>query len=226
MRSALILFCLLLVSASARSQVEYESQLWTSAEFSYNFKGPWAISFTPEVRFRTSPFMARTIFPDIAVEYKFSKKFSTAFHYRYETTNEGLGNYYYNHSVLADAAYKLKFEKFGLGFRLRTGTVESEDPDPGLLYWESWEVRERLRFNYELPGKKEVFCTAEFFQLPVEGWNKLQQTRFVAGIEWNINKRHKIETGLMFQNRPALKRFNPTISYTMRLDEFKKKRKE
>jgi hypothetical protein len=226
LKSGWLFFCFLLISITVKSQVAYESQIWTSAEFGYNFKGPWAVSLTPEVRFRTAPFMARTIFPDLAVEYKLSKRFSAALHYRYETTNEGLGNYYYNHSVLADASYKLKFDKSSLGFRLRTGTVESEEPNPGLLQWESWEMRERIRFNYELPGKKEFYSSVEFFQLPVEGWQQIQQMRFTGGVEWTISKAHKIETGLMFQNRPALKRFNPVIGYTLRIDELKKKQKE
>jgi hypothetical protein len=208
-----------------QAQVEWESQVWTSAEFQYNLKGPWSFGFSPEVRFRTSPLMARTIFPDLYAGYKISKRISFGLHYRYVYNNEGMGNYYFKHSVLGEVTYKVKRDKFQFGFRLRTGTVEDETPDPELLQTQSWEVREKFSVSYRVKKKLEAYVNCEFFQWPVEGWNELQQLRLAGGAEISLSKSQRLQLGLMFQGRPDVKRFNPLISYSLDLDKLKDKKK-
>ena len=218
------MICMLAAGQKMHAQVEWESQLWTSAEFNYNFKGPWSVSLAPEVRFRTNPFMVRTVFPDIAAGYNITKQLSAALHYRYQFTNEGMGNNYYNHSVLTDLVYKLKQDRFQYGIRFRAGTVEDENPNPELLQWQSWEAREKITVSYKLNKKLETYSSIEFFQLPVVSWTELQQLRIGAGIEIELSKSQQLEIGLMFQDKTSVKRLNPLITYSLDLDRLKKKK--
>jgi long-subunit fatty acid transport protein len=212
--------------SSIQAQVEWESQLWTSAEIEYDFKGPWSISLSPEFRYRLQPFMLRTIFPDVALTYKFNKQFSAALHYRYQYTNEGMGNHYIVKNFLLDMMYRRKVGNWQYGLRLRGGTIEDGNPDPELLQWQSWEVREKFAVSYELNKKYELYTTIEFFQLPVEDLFYNQQTRVSAGFEYSLNKSQKLQLGLLFQNRPDIKRLNPVCAYSLSLDELLKKKKK
>lgn len=167
--------------------------------------------------------MVRTVFPDISVGYKFSKRFSTAIHYRYQYINDGMENFSFQQSVLLDATYKLKFNKLTTGLRFRTGTIEDVSTSNSLFHWESWETREKLFVNYNLKKKREIFASCELFQLPVDSWYQLKQLRISAGFEFSISKAQKFGIGIMFQNRPAIKRINPLIAYSIDIDKLKKK---
>lgn len=184
------------------------------------------MGIAPEVRWRTSPFMARTIFPDLSVGYDIGKQVSVTGHYRYVYTNEGMGNYTINHKVMLDGNYRKKFDKLQFGFRLRLGTIEDENPDPELLQIQTWEVREKFSLTGKLHKKLEGFVSCEFFQSPVEGWTEMQQLRLVLGTEYAFNKRHQLQLGLMFQDRPDVKRLNPVITYSVDVDKLVKKKND
>lgn len=224
MKKVLLIIGLLAAWQQVKARVEWETQLWTSAAFNYNFKGPWSLSIAPELRFRTNPFMLRTVFPDIAAGYKISKQFSAAIHYRYQYTNEGMGNGYYNNCVLADLAWKQKADRFSYGLRLRAGTVEDDTPNPELLQIHSWEIRERIMGGYKINKHLDAFASVEFFQRPVNSWTEMEQLRFSGGLQIELSKSQEIEMGLMFQDKTDVKRLNPVLSYSLDIDRLKKKK--
>lgn len=102
-------------------QVIWENQVWTSVSLEKKIINKTKAEITLESRWSLDPLMALRYFPNVALQRKWSDAFSTTLHYRYITSNKGLGSRESSHRLMLDAVLGHSFKKTDVALRFRAG---------------------------------------------------------------------------------------------------------
>jgi hypothetical protein len=140
-------------------------------------------------------------FFDIGLNYKFNKYLSAAVSYRFTEFKEDDESFHPRHKWFADLKGKLPLGDFDISARLRFQQryktfIEDENDK------ESKEViRFRIKTLYDIPSfPVNPYISAElFFPAFTETTRTVEKNRLMAGLEYNISKKHSIELEYMFQ---------------------------
>ncbi len=161
-------------------------------------------------------------FFDIGLNYKFNKYLSAAVSYRFTEFKEDDESFHPRHKWFADLKGKLPLGDFDISARLRFQQryktfIEDENDK------ESKEViRFRIKTLYDIPSfPVNPYISAElFFPAFTETTRTVEKNRLMAGLEYNISKKHSIELEYMFQRDflPHISDINIiSVSYNLKL---------
>lgn len=224
-RASGIILALLICSLAGFSQVTWENQVWSSVELEKKILPKTEASLTLEARWNVDPLMAVRYFPNLAVSRKWTNLFSTQLHYRYITSNRGLGQRETSHRLMLDLLFSKKVNKFDWGFRLRAGREDEPGNYEGLFGFSQMVLRQKLSVKRKL-FKQEFSLSAEQFETLANGNTVFDQRRFVLGMESRLTKKQSLNFFVMYQDLIDTRRFNFGIGYTFKFDEKKKKEKK
>jgi len=218
-----VIFLLLFFSVSY-AQVQWENQVWTSVQFQKKLIPRTRAELTLESRWNADPLMAVRYFPNLGIQRKWSDLFSTVLHYRYITTNRGLGYRESSHRLMLDAVLSGKVRKTDIGFRLRAGREDEPGTAEGILGFSEFVFRQKLFVRHKFLGQ-EFSLGIEQFETIRAGVAAFDQRRITFGMEAALTKQHSLDFFIMYQDLIDTRRFNFGIGYVYKLDEPKKKKK-
>lgn len=203
---------LLLLAGASSAQVRWENQVWTSVQLQKKIIAKTRADLTLESRWNTDPLMAVRYFPNLGVQRKWSDNFSTVIHYRYITSNRGLGVRESSHRLMLDAIGSMKIKKYDFAFRLRAGREDEPGNTEGLLSLSEMVLRQKLSVKKKF-FKQEFSFSVEQFETIRAGIADFDQRRFVLGMESKLNKQHFLDFFIMYQDLIDTRRMNFGVGY-------------
>jgi hypothetical protein len=206
----------ILFSLPLFSQVTRENQVWTSISVEAKaFKRTHA-TLTLESRWNTNPLMAVRYFPNLALSTRWTQWFSTTVHYRFITSNFGLGKREQSHRLMLDATLKADLpKKFFAGIRFRTGREDEPGNTEGLFAMNELVLRQKIFVRRDFK-RHELTLSFEQFERLQAGEVEYYQQRLVLSDEIKLSKKHNVNAFLMYQNLINIRRINFGLGYTFR----------
>jgi hypothetical protein len=203
---------LLLLSGSCFAQVRWENQVWTSVQLQKKIIAKTRAELTLESRWNTDPLMAVRYFPNLGIQRKWSDYFTSVIHYRYITSNRGLGVRESSHRLMLDAIGSMKIKKYDFAFRLRAGREDEPGNTEGIVSLSEMVLRQKLSVKKKF-FKQEFSFSVEQFETIRAGVAEFDQRRFVLGMESKLNKQHFLDFFVMYQDLIDTRRMNFGVGY-------------
>lgn len=201
MTKRLFILILLFGIASISFSQNADFGLWYSITAEKKLIKSLDLNFDANVRTYHNASEIEEAFFDIGLNYKFNKYLSAAVSYRFTEFKEDDESFHPRHKWFADLKGKLPLGDFDISARLRFQQryktfIEDENDK------ESKEViRLRIKTLYDIPSfPVNPYISAElFFPAFTETTRTVEKNRLMAGLEYNISKKHSIELEYMFQ---------------------------
>ncbi|MBP7166950.1 MAG: DUF2490 domain-containing protein [Bacteroidia bacterium] len=203
---------LLLLSGSSFAQVRWENQVWTSVQLQKKIIPKTRAELTLESRWNIDPLMAVRYFPNLGIQRKWSDNFSTVLHYRYITSNRGLGVRESSHRLMLDAIGSMKIKKYDFALRFRAGREDEPGNAEGIVSLSEMVLRQKLTVKKKF-FKQEFSFSVEQFETLRAGVADFDQRRFVLGMESKLNKQHFLDFFVMYQDLVDTRRMNFGVGY-------------
>lgn len=150
---------------------------------------------------------------ELGVNYKLYKRLTLGLRYRYSTKKGDDGTFSRRNRYYASLGYKIKITK-PLSVKLTTAYqrqyINVYSSEEG--FNASNVFRNEIEFAYKYK-KIEPYIGAEVFYYINYSAKKLNRVRGKLGVEYNINKRNKVDVYYMIQQ--ALNEKNPTRAYIL-----------
>ncbi len=220
-KKSLVLFLLLCPASVAFSQND-DFGIWYSISAEKKLIKKVELDLDVNVRTYKNASKIDEAFFDIGLTCKFNKCLSAAASYRFTEFMEKDDSFHPRHKWFADLKGKLPLGNFDISARLRFQqrykTYFEDENDK-----ESSEIgRVRLRTFYNIPSfPVNPYISAElFFPMFTETTRIIAKNRFMAGLEYNISKKHSIDLEYMFQRDflPHISDINViSINYSFKL---------
>ncbi|MGQ8335769.1 DUF2490 domain-containing protein [Sunxiuqinia sp. A32] len=184
----------LFITNAAMAQ-ENSWNTWAEFELSKSINKKLEIFLSPEIRFRDQ-FKIDEYFIETGLEYEILKFLEVGGNYRFLINERETKSTEYFHRFALDVKGKYKINRFD--FQLRTRYTNYTELDTDAAENDSY-LRYRLKMEYDLQGSKLTpNIGIEFFhQLKDKEINKI---RYIAGIQYKINKHHKVGVNYLIQD--------------------------
>jgi opacity protein-like surface antigen len=199
-KKSLVLFLMLCTASIAFSQND-DFGIWYSVSAEKKLIKKVELDLDANVRTYNNASKIDEAFFDIGLTYKFNKFLSAAASYRFTEFLEKDDSFHPRHKWFADLKGKLPLGNFDISARLRFQqrykTYFKDENDK-----ESSEVgRVKLKLSYNIPSfPVNPYISSElFFPMFTTTTRNIAKTRFMAGLDYNISKKHSIELEYMFQ---------------------------
>lgn len=213
-----LIFPFLMMPFLGFSQITWENQVWTSLSFEKKIIDKTRAELTLESRWNTDPLMAVRYFPNLAIQRKWSDLISTTIHYRYITSNKGLGYRESSHRLMLDAVLGKSIKKTDVALRFRVGKEDEIGINDGLFSFTQFVFRQKLSVKREL-FKQKFTVSVEQFETIIGEDVLYDQRRYVLSSDHKINKRNSVSLFIMYQDLISTRRMNFGIGYVFKLDK-------
>lgn len=215
-RRAVLLFFLWVLVFPVEGQVRREYQSWWTIGCEKKINERWTAALKVESRIDMDAAMFVNDFANLSFKRKWTDAFSTEFHYRYSIRNQGRGNYYDAHRLMADFNYRLEMGKTDMIFRLRYGREDEPSSSEGFFTFDENVLRQKIGLKRKF-GKIDWTISAEQFEtIGIQGVD-FDQFRLVLNAGYRISKRHELDLFLMYQDLVNTVRTNFGAAYTYKL---------
>lgn len=199
-------------------QVTWENQVWTSLAAEKKIFNKTKAELTLESRWSVDPLMAVRYFPNIAIQRKWSDFFSTTIHYRYITSNRGLGFQESSQRLMFDAALAHTIKKTDVALRFRVGREDEIGVNDGAFSFTQFVFRQKLTVKHKV-WKQGVAFSFEQFETIIGDEVLYDQRRYTIASEIKLNKRNYISLFVMYQDLVSTKRMNLGTGYIFKFDK-------
>jgi len=213
-----LVFCLLLVPMPSVSQVAWENQVWTSVQLEKKIISKTKAELTLESRWSIDPLMAVRYFPNLGIQTKWTDHITTVVHYRYITSNKGLGYQESSHRLMLDAVAGGSIKKTDIAFRLRAGREDEIGVNDGMFSLTQFVFRQKLSVKHKFFKQEFSFAFEQFETIRGEDV-EFDQRRYTLGSELKINKRNYITLFVMYQDLISTRRLNFGTGYVYKFDK-------
>ncbi|MBK7966487.1 MAG: DUF2490 domain-containing protein [Bacteroidetes bacterium] len=213
-----LIFLLLIFPFVGFGQITWENQVWTSLSLEKKIINKTKAELTLESRWSADPLMAVRYFPNFAIQRKWTNLISTTVHYRYITSNKGLGYRESSHRLMFDAVLGKSIKKTDIALRFRAGKEDEIGVNDGLFSFTQFVFRQKLSVKHEFFKQKFTF-SFERFENIIGNEVLYYQRRYVLSSEHKINKRNSISLFVMYQDLISTRRMNFGIGYELKLDK-------
>ena len=200
------------------SQVTWENQVWSSVSLEKKIINKTKAEITLESRWSLDPLMALRYFPNVALQRKWSNLFSTTLHYRYITSNKGLGYRESTHRLMLDAVLGHAFKKTDVALRFRAGKEDEVGVNDDIFSFTQFVFRQKLIVKRKVL-KQEFSFSVEQFETIIGEDVLYDQRRYTLGSEHKINKRNYISFFVMYQDLISNRRLNFGTGYVFKFDK-------
>lgn len=186
-------------SNQIKAQVK-DAGLWTSVNAEVKLISKVNATLSQEFRFNENITELGAAFTDFGIQYKLNKNWRIAANYRFTQRRKVADYYSFRHRFYFDIKYAKKINSFGYSWRMRVQDQLADinrAADGGVP-----EYYLRNKFNVEMDTKKAYspYVSFELFSsLNYPRKDLFSGVRVIAGVEYEINKHHKIDLYYMIQ---------------------------
>jgi len=211
-KRSLLLLVLSLAPVGLFAQVTWENQVWTSVQLQKKLFSKTKAELTFESRYNTDPLMIVRYFPNLALQRKWGDHFTSVVHYRYITSNKGLGVRESSHRLMLDAITGGSVKKTAIAFRLRAGREDEPGVNEGIFSLSEFVFRQKLSVKHKF-FKQEFSLAIEQFETIRGNAVAFDQRRYILGVEVKISKQHFLDFFVMYQDLIDVRRVNFGVGY-------------
>jgi hypothetical protein len=193
---SIILFFFCLVSADLFSQ-DKDFRVWTGFNLEKKIAPKFSILFTQTFRIAENSTQLETVFSDLGLRYKLSKKWRISGHYRFIKFKNDNRYFSTGHRFYIDLAYRQKTGtplSFNFRIRYQSRYTDMFTTEYGLI------PQNRFRFKTtmtcDLEKRYKPYASIEFFyelSANTEYKNNFVNSRYAAGIVYELNKRNNLD---------------------------------
>lgn len=192
-----------------------DAGLWTSITAEKKITQSFSAYFNESFRFSENISELGGFFSEMGIEKKFRKNLSFALCYRFANKRELNNSYSPRHRYFFDISYRKKISGFAISYRARIQSqVENYFLPAEKLYGNTPENywRNKLSLSYNPSKKFKPFVSAEiWYRLSDQKENFIDNIRYSAGIQYDLNKKNSIEMYYIFQKE--LQQKNPLTDF-------------
>ena len=193
-----LLLLLFITGNSVHSQVNY-AQMWLSVNLEKKLTPALSIGFTQELRLNENITEAGTIFSDLGVSYRFSKRFKAGASYRFTLKRRLDDTYERKNSWYVEGSYREKIKPVAMILRIRYQSHYDEAFTSETAAIPENHLRAKLTLKYDLDKKFEPYIYSEvFFRTGMSSKQSFDQLRLCAGIEYSFNRMHLVDLHYLF----------------------------
>ncbi len=191
-------FCIFM-AAKSFSQVQ-DANLWMNVSVEKKIIQSLSISLNQEFRMNENITELGTFFTEIGATYKINKYFRISANYRFINKRRLDDSYSKRHRYFFDLTIRKKFSPVILSFRTRfqsqyTDVFSSEDGKIPACY-----SRNKLTIKYDDGNNLKPYFYAELFSPLKHPFDVfIDNARFSAGLEYEINRMNTIDVFYIFQ---------------------------
>lgn len=196
---------------SSYSQVK-DAGLWTNITIEKKLNKDFTLHLSEELRFNENLGELGTVFTDAGLEYKLIKNLNVSANYRFIRKKRVDDFYTTRHRWYLDALYRYKFKKmiFTLRERYQSQMIRTENDEKDIS--PEYYLRSKLTMRYDFDKKYRPFISFElFYQLNNPGGNQLDNLRYAAGVDYEINNIHTVD--LFYIINKEINVSNPLTEY-------------
>lgn len=206
----LLLTCIFCFS-QAKTQVN-DAGLWLKLSAEKKITQKFSAQFSHSLRCYENISELGTSFSEIGISYKIIKPLTVAGFYRFSQKKRVDDFYSNSHRYSFYLAYRLKIKQFKISFREQ---FQSRYKDIGTSEFGSIpknHLRSKIDLKYDLEKKYTPYVSGELFY---EIGEYIDNMRYKAGVEYEINKFHTIDVSYMIDKEMNVK--NPWTNYVIGL---------
>ncbi len=215
--SILVVFFLCFLVNSGKAQID-DTRLWTGVTLKHKFTRKISASVTQQLRLNHDITDVDLLLSEAGIEYEIKKNFKVSLNYRFINKNQDT-YYRKSHRLYADVSYKFKPKRFSFTLRERiqeeyTAIYSSER---GKI--PEWLLRSKLTISYDTEKRYKPYVSTEMYYLIDNAREKgegISRLRYGAGVEYEFNRIHALDLGVLFQDYlvDQTNNFVYTIGYT------------
>lgn len=216
----LFIFSLCLLVNSGKAQID-DTRLWAAITLKHKFTQKLSVSVTEQLRLDHDISQIDQLLSEAGIEYELKKNFKVSLNYRFINKNE-VTYYGKSHRFYADVSYKFKPKRFSFTLRERiqeeyTSIYSSER---GKI--PEWLLRSKLAISYDTEKRYKPYVSLEMYYLidnARESGEGINRMRYGAGVEYEFNRIHALDLGIIFQDylQDQTNSFIYSIGYTYTL---------
>lgn len=216
----LFIFSLCLLVNSGKAQID-DTRLWAAITLKHKFTQKLSVSVTEQLRLDHDISQIDQLLSEAGIEYELKKNFKVSLNYRFINKNE-VTYYGKSHRFYADVSYKFKPKRFSFTLRERiqeeyTSIYSSER---GKI--PEWLLRSKLAISYDTEKRYKPYVSLEMYYLidnARESGEGISRMRYGAGVEYEFNRIHALDLGIIFQDylQDQTNSFIYSIGYTYTL---------
>jgi hypothetical protein len=205
LRRILLVLPLFLLVRTASAQTE-DIGAWMTFSVNKGIVGKLDFNFDQELRFRNNLTDVNLLYTNLGLSYKFTKWFRFAAVYRFINKHKDDGSWGLRNRYYADFIFKFKPGKFTLGYRARfqeeirgAGYTQENGKIPEIY------MRNLFKFGYKVNDHFSPYVGTEMRwqirnpRIPYNDGFTFDRTRFMAGVDYNINKIQTAGLYFLFQ---------------------------
>ena len=200
-RSLLVIFSLCLLANSGKAQID-DTRLWTGVTLKHKFTRKLSASVNQQLRFKYDITQVDLLFSEAGVEYEIKKNLKISLNYRF--INENQETYYRkSHRLYVDLSYKYKPKRFSftLRERIQEEYTSINSSETGKI--PEWLLRSKLAISYDTEKRYKPYISLEMYYLidnAKELGEGISRLRYGAGVEYELNRIHALDLGIIFQD--------------------------
>ena len=200
---AVLFFLFIFSTAGYCTSIPSDAWSWNTISVSKKITKRFSVGLEEELRLFGNMSRVNLFFTNVGVSYQV-KSFKFSLYYRFINKNQDDAYFSKRHRLYFDAAYKYKFTKLSINYRVRfQGQIRDYYSSEYGRAVESY-MRHKFDFSYNLK-KYSPYLAAEFrYQFTNPGfpnanglWNRM---RYYAGVDYSFNKRHQVGVYYMIQH--------------------------
>ena len=216
-----LVLLILIIPISVYSQ-EKDFGIWYGISLKHELRKKLNLEISPVVRTFDKASKIDEEYIEAGLEYKLNKNLSTMASYRLTNKLEINSKYYFQHKVFLDLKGSLPVSNFSFSCRLRLQVRTKTYIENANDMLPDYTGRVKLKAVFKTPGfpVNPYIYVETFSPLFINKDRTIEKSRYAAGMEFKISKRHSVEAEYIFQRDflPHISDINViSICYNLRL---------
>ncbi|HNZ43225.1 MAG TPA: DUF2490 domain-containing protein [Bacteroidales bacterium] len=206
---ALMLVILFSINSTAQTQ---DANLWMNVAIEKKITPKFSIGFSQEFRMNENISELGTFFTDLCFEYKISKIIRVSANYRFVNKRRLDDSYSKRHRYYFDLTFRKKFSPVIISLRTRFQSQYKDvlSSNDGKIPTNTF--RNKLTIKYNAEKKLQPYIFAEIYTPLKQPYDIfIDNTRYCAGVEYEINRMHTLDFYYLFQKEYHVK--NPVSDH-------------
>ncbi len=200
-QSLIVIFSLCLLVNSGKAQID-DTRLWTGITLKHKFTRKLSASVTQQLRLDHDISQVDQLLSEAGIEYELKKNFKVSLNYRFINKNK-VTYYGKSHRFYADVSYKFKPKRisFTLRERIQEEFTSINSSENGKI--PEWVLRSKLAVSYDTEKRYKPYLSMEMYYLidnAKEAGEGINRLRYGAGVEYEFNRIHALDIGIIFQD--------------------------